>query len=997
MHHHYPGAGSANGSAVDASQSLTLPPSPTLTNPDMILPYETERETSTPSPPFQPLQLPSPPDFRHLQDRDHGQGHEHGKSLHTQSSDRHQDRDRDRDVVSDRATDESEIGMAVSFPARQDNKRPSPPRNLWALGGHQVGPPLSDIGEEDSVSSPPQSTSSWHEGNSSFGNESPVLASSPNIESHWNRGGGRGGEEEECDGWSDDSSSTVSAHSNNGRWDGFDGSNVQRNGDLHSHTDQTTPRESPRDPAYSSDEYGHYQRNGEEHVNEEYESGGFGRGEEENTIGSIPEEKGEEENMDEISSSMLSNEAERILENAKKRLTFMEGNLSRARTSIRMSPSPSPSSPVNTGFALGAPQPVGGLYRSISQLDRRVQTGQAGSRLRLNRTSALSREMNNNQAHARGSSETHLPSTLQSTLPAPENKHVFRSMSAMGSTGSSLHFGDNDNSHYARSSSHSRTLGSFSYQHQPLDALQEDDGQQQFQPQEQQRYQQSGNSTPEIHPGSSNSSQNGVPKISTTEEFNSAYPANSPPSRTHSQLHVRDLQDQMKGLKTKLSSLKVRTEEDSLRRRSLQSLRTPSPFTAAEQWYTGAVEYRDGGNSLNSNAGYGFSPQHAPGGFGEERGRTVEGPESPRKILENRQNSRHSPEAESIMESHYEDAEENYYDDGEPDSPLKEADRAALDEILNESEDESLYDEFHEASADASEPTRHEDREDAFDYEHFFLHSALGNYYSRSKGRRESYSSTASAETTKAAERPESYSSAAASQAANNRLSKSHARNPSTDSVSTVATFATATEGVDSGDDEDSEGEIDNALNWNGNGNGHSYSGSQTWRTHNNYAPSSHAKKVSNGSRDAYPDSESSTSSAAETETGISTPRAQRLSQNVEDDVGLRPNRLTQILSPPANGNGHSRPTSSLVSSLVSSVSPSPSRAKTPGGSSTTQLNNDDTMALEQLFKSLGKVCLELQESTESTGASEADIRSVTILRRRLDAARRVLDGELDP
>lgn len=457
------------------------------------------------------------------------------------------------------------------------------------------------------------------------------------------------------------------------------------------------------------------------------------------------------------------------------------------------------------------------------------------------------------------------------------------------------------------------------------------------------------------------------------------------------------------GLKTKLSSLKVRTEEDSLRRRSLQSLRTPSPFTNAtepEQWYTGAVEYRDGGNALNSNAGYGFSPQLVHGNFDAERGMIAECPDNARENLESAHNSgdvRRADDEQSIMESLYEDAEENYSDDL-GDSPLKESDRAALDEILNESEDESLYDEFHEASADAVEPTRHEDRLDAFDYEHFFLHSALGNCYSSTAGRRESYSSTGSAETTRPSERPESYSSATSRKQANNRPSKSHSRNPSIDSVSTVATFATATEGLGSGD-EDSEGEIDNVLSWNGNGNNHAYSTNHTWSMQNNNSTSSHSQQATNGFEDGYADSESS-SSTAETETGISTPRPQRRRLEMEDDIGLRSNRQTQILSPLSGEKGNSRPTSSLVSSLVSSVSSvssSPTMSKNPGGSTPTQLNNDDTVALERLFKSLGKVCLSLQESTESNDVSEAEMRAVTTLRRRLDAARRVLDGELDP
>lgn len=58
-----------------------------------------------------------------------------------------------------------------------------------------------------------------------------------------------------------------------------------------------------------------------------------------------------------------------------------------------------------------------------------------------------------------------------------------------------------------------------------------------------------------------------------------------------------------------------------------------------------------------------------------------------------------------------------------------------------------------------------------------------------------------------------------------------------------------------------------------------------------------------------------------------------------------------------------------------------------------TGINNDDERLLEQLFQSLGNVCMDLQTITTSADPDEKDAR---ILRRRLDAARRVLDGELD-
>jgi hypothetical protein len=120
---------------------------------------------------------------------------------------------------------------------------------------------------------------------------------------------------------------------------------------------------------------------------------------------------------------------------------------------------------------------------------------------------------------------------------------------------------------------------------------------------------------------------------------------------------------------------------------------------------------------------------------------------------------------QSVAESLYEDAEEGDFEDGD-------IDREALDEILREPLDEDLesLDEFP-----GVDTRPHEEREDAFDYEHFILHSALGNY-SR-QVRRPSQSSRGSVETTRPGR------------------SVRHSRTNSAMSVSTVATFATATEG----------------------------------------------------------------------------------------------------------------------------------------------------------------------------------------------------------
>jgi hypothetical protein len=84
---------------------------------------------------------------------------------------------------------------------------------------------------------------------------------------------------------------------------------------------------------------------------------------------------------------------------------------------------------------------------------------------------------------------------------------------------------------------------------------------------------------------------------------------------------------------------------------------------------------------------------------------------------------------------------------------------------------------------------RHEDRVDAFDYEHFFLHSAMGTY---SQARRASTSSDDSADSV-ATTRPVTAVQHQEDGTAAKRVSY-HQRSDSTDSVSTVASFATAAE-----------------------------------------------------------------------------------------------------------------------------------------------------------------------------------------------------------
>lgn len=610
---------------------------------------------------------------------------------------------------------------------------------------------------------------------------------------------------------------------------------------------------------------------------------------------------------------------------------LMEGNLNRARSSVRLTPSPSPSAPGSTS-PIGL-QP-GGLYRSISKADRK------GSALR--RQSFVPSQDASNNRHSRVHSETNFPA--ESSL-SNDTKRVSRSVSAMGSSSSSNFHNDERSFQYQPNRSYLTHRASISSIRPPhLRKSQSPQPAPSPVSVESPVLQSPVIQSPVIREDSSSSSSpRGLGILSEDEsesksiggDFSPVYSSYGPPSRAQSQLQVRDLQYQMKGLHIKISSLKVRTQEDNLRRRSLQSLRTPSPLTAADPWYLNGLEVRDGRSSRGSNPRRDGSLEYARetqsrqyseapskdrnGHYNPERTDDSPVEQSPHlsqgtgeswQVHEHDEYDGHQSAAESM----YEDAEEgDYYDDGD-------IDREALDEILRE-------------PLDADLATPHEEREDAFDYEHFILHSALGNFSQQL--RRVSVSSHGSVETTRPTH------------------SVRHSRTNSSLSVSTDATFATATEGEPMPDDED------DILYWD-----RKFNHELRYNTH----------------ASAAPENDRATTPRDPRETGTATPVEVAQSPRSVDLTGR------------ASAAGSATPTS-LVSSLVSTVraasSPHPGSATPTSGG----INDDDTQTLEQLFASLGQVCTDLQAITTSP---EPDLKAARVLRRRLDAARRVLDGELD-
>ncbi|KAK4230753.1 hypothetical protein QBC38DRAFT_22522 [Podospora fimiseda] len=268
--------------------------------------------------------------------------------------------------------------------------------------------------------------------------------------------------------------------------------------------------------------------------------------------------------------------------------------------------------------------------------------------------------------------------------------------------------------------------------------------------------------------------------------------------RPPSVVQMRDIKDQMKDLKGKISSLREQARADSLKRRSLQSLRTPSPFTHSQidQWYA------EPPSNQASQITIGTLPERNPWNGEEEsvdedviadvalqlRGSALDEQLTP----DHGGHVEHSEEIREEEEASYDSPitpvdEEGVVEEADDVSDMQTENGDVDGEVFEDAEDaisesgESLY---HDS---VQHQISHEDREDAFDYEHFFLHSAMGTMSRHRLERRgsvDSYTSEDSVETTRG---PTNYDDSPATVYPRSR------RNSSA-SVSTIETFATAEE-----------------------------------------------------------------------------------------------------------------------------------------------------------------------------------------------------------
>lgn len=277
-------------------------------------------------------------------------------------------------------------------------------------------------------------------------------------------------------------------------------------------------------------------------------------------------------------------------------------------------------------------------------------------------------------------------------------------------------------------------------------------------------------------------------------------------SRSASVTQMRDIKDQVNDLKGKISSLREQARADSLKRRSMQSLRTPSPFTYSRigQWAgtsdsTGGSDSKSDaepdklGHSSDETASVGKDSAVNVGEIGDDDGESMYSVENVQQLGRDQieqldRDSEAALRAEGFV--HVDDDDDMFTENGD-------IDEDELEEVFDSVSEggDSLY---HEA---VQHQLSHEDREDAFDYEHFFLHSAMGTISQRmAMARRDSnasYTSESSMETTRGPitedqpKRPQ------------------HSRRGSEASVSSVESFATAEEALSSRQSMDSSRNAD--------------------------------------------------------------------------------------------------------------------------------------------------------------------------------------------
>ncbi|KAI0172095.1 hypothetical protein GGR52DRAFT_573239 [Hypoxylon sp. FL1284] len=641
-------------------------------------------------------------------------------------------------------------------------------------------------------------------------------------------------------------------------------------------------------------------------------------------------------------STALSRRAEHILANAKRRLTTMEGNLSRARTSLY-----SPTLSADSGSTPSPPIRPATAHHYDRKMDYRKSS----------------------HSHNRVSSEGTIP-TLPIDIMKP-GMYVPRSSSALGAAGGyrpplqspltaehahqSTRSSPKEGPVYSNSA-FSKSKPSLYAKEHALEPLSEDDASQDIE--------------------SSRPSLDSAKLDSFLSPTFGSY-SDKGLKRSASTAQMKDLKDQMKDLKGRLSTLRDQARADSMKRRSLQSLRTPSPFTHAQvdQWYADTGKY-DGNDSAQGdykshmlNVDEGDEDLAAKQAVldADKEAMPIDLPENNAHTklgdMENNVQSRRSEELQGADDAE-EDLDDMKTEDGYEDDNGEEqyartqsVEQDILDDTASESGASSYYDSVQNQMS-------HEDRADAFDYEHFFLHSAMGSMSQsrmRRKGSQESFGSDDSVETTRG---PVANTSAS--------------RRASIGSSSSVESFATATES------RTARGESDNAEIYHERG----IAIPRRARTHT--PNTSRRPPLSTGTSDSGSDK------------GRSRPTEMRRPQSSAAAFTHRPSvssmdsgkthRSFPLVNKPKMNGGMLTPRDSpdrelqQISETILHESFSGPLNGDRKGAPIEMLQREDRILVERLIASLGRCVLGLAES----GYGTAEYRSY---RRKIEEARQVLES----
>lgn len=400
-------------------------------------------------------------------------------------------------------------------------------------------------------------------------------------------------------------------------------------------------------------------------------------------------------------------------------------------------------------------------------------------------------------------------------------------------------------------------------------------------------------------------------------------------SRSASLTQMKDIKFQMQDLRGKLSLLRDRAREENVKRRSLQSLRTPSPFTVAEQWRMSETNA-----SVKETVSIGRKSQTGSSNQDNVKEMVpVTDSESTAQVESNNHINQRPTE--------------NEVEPATGGVELREVDHEGdLDDCVSV---DTIY---HDTIVS------HEDREDAFDYEHFFLHSAMGTI---SQERRHSFSSEDSVETTRGYSPTSSLSSSDLD---------GHCRSTSTTTLSTVASFATAGETYEA--EPNNKSRTSNyAVQW---------TQSPQAQSPN---PSTKAKHTSAGTKPQSVTSSKIRTSLSTLQKGNSSRpnffKSSRISNCIQS-FSSRTNLAQTCAKKSDIQLGREHELNSETDCLKDIIA-----LKLPTQVPADLLGKNDQDLVKQLLASMSKCTLALQESKSSYEAC--------IWRSRLDAAKRALEG----